>query len=61
VVPPNRLLEEPQWRHTAAVLDELYHRMASQPVTQKGTGIELQRGQWAISYEQLAKASGATK
>jgi hypothetical protein len=43
-----------------AVLDELYHRMASQPVTQKGTAIELKRGQWAISYQALANSSGAT-
>lgn len=43
-----------------AVLDELYHRIARNPVVQKGTGITLERGQWAISLAALAEASGAS-
>lgn len=43
-----------------AVLDELYHRVASEPVSLPGLKHEIMRGQWAISFPDLAKASGAT-
>ncbi|MGC4031461.1 MAG: hypothetical protein QM754_06965 [Tepidisphaeraceae bacterium] len=43
-----------------AVLDELYHKIARLPLTLSGTQIDLKRGQWAISLDGLAEASGTS-
>jgi hypothetical protein len=41
-----------------AVLLTLFFKVARLPVTLDGLGVEVQRGQWIISYEALADAAG---
>jgi hypothetical protein len=44
-----------------AVLHELYNKIASQPTPFGDSGFTVQRGQWPVSYEALAKDAGASK
>ena len=63
-VVPRWFRETPFWRaregQHRAVIDQLYQMIASKPGVQHGTGIQYDRGQWAISIEALAEASGVS-
>lgn len=65
---PRWFRRTPFWRELRAehraVIDELFHRIARKPVPRAkqpvDVGVDIQRGQWAISLERLAEASGAS-
>lgn len=61
---PRWFRKHPFWKSREgshrAVIDQLYQMIASKRVVQDGTGIVCERGQWAISVEALAEASGVT-